>query len=406
MHARPAAFVLLTLLVTSCSSGFEDSGTEGAKSGSPDRESGSARPPSGTALRQGIGLFRSGDMEGAEPHLLAALEEAPGEHRILEMIGAVYARTNRLRAAELRYLEALAIDPRSPSARLGLADVKSATGDLEGALREVEEARLHNPGHPVAAIKAALLLSRTGDGAAAEKAARRALDLDPDSPEAHYVLGLALEETGDLAAASGALIAALDRSPAHVAALSHLATVKARLGEDEAAADLRRRHREVLERRHVENRVGGRRLAAMDAFNREDYRTALEELQAIAREDPGDPEVHLYLGSTWLALGDYAESRRALQESLRLSPQSERAYMELGRLEGMENHLDAAAAALRRSIAINPEFAQPHYYLALLHRARGEGDLFRTEMKEFEQLRSKSGGSPMELIPRTDGFGP
>ena len=345
-------------------------------------------------------------MEGAEPHLLAALEEAPGDPRILEMLGAVYARTSRLREAEARYLEALAIAPGSPSARLGLADVKSTAGDLEGALREVEEARRLHPDHPVAAIKAALLLSRTGDGAAAEREARRALELAPDSPEAHYVLGLALEEMAEFAAASTALTAALERAPEHLGALSHLATVKARLGEGEAAADLRRRHRDLLERRHVEERVGGRRLAAMDAFNREDYRTALAELQAIAREDPRDPEVHLYLGSTWLALGNHDESRRALQESLRLSPRNERAYMELGRLEAMENHLDKAVAALRRSIGINPEFAEPHYFLALVHRARGEGDLFRAEMENYEQIRSRSGGSAMELVPGPGGLKP
>ena len=403
---RAAAFVLLALLIPSCSTGFEDAGTEGTRSGSPDRGAGAAPAPSGTALRQGIELFRRGDMEEAEPYLLSALEEAPRDHRILEMLGAVCSRTDRLRESAARYLEALEIAPGSAPARLGLADVKSATGDLEGALREVREVRRRHPDHPGAAIKAALLLSRTGDGAAAGAAARRALDLTPDAPEAHYVLGLALLAMGDLPAASRAFGAALERAPSHLGALRHLATIKTRLGEREAAAELRRRHRVVLEGRHVEQRVGGRRLAAMDAFNREDYRTALEELQAIAREDPGDPEVHLYLGSTWLALGDYAESRRALQESLSLSPNNERAYMELGRLDALENRLDEAVASLRRAIAINPEFAEPHYFLALVHRGRGEEDLFRAEMDKYQRLRSKSGGSVIELVPGPDGIEP
>lgn len=404
--AGPAAFLLLALLIPSCSTGIEEVGTEGMGSGSRDQDAGAARSPPGTALQQGVNLFRHGDMEGAEPYLLSALEAAPRDHRILEMLGAVCARTDRLREAKARYLEALEFAAGSAAARLGLAEVKSATGDLEGALREVREVRRRHPDHPGAAIKAALLLARTGDGAAAETAARRALDLTPDAPEAHYVLGLALEAMRDLPAASAAHSAALERAPSHPGALSHLATIKTRLGEREAATELRRRHHEVLERRHVEERVGGRRLAAMDAFNREDYRTALEELQMIAREDPRDAEVHLYLGSTWLALGDYVESRRALQESLRLLPNSERAYMELGRLEALENRPDEAVASLRRAIAINPDFAEPHYFLALVHRGRGQGDQFKAEMDKYQQLRSQSGGSVMEVIPEPDGIKP
>jgi Flp pilus assembly protein TadD len=182
-----------------------------------------------------------------------------------------------------------------------------------------------------------------------------------------------------------------------------LVTLAARRGDGAAAERWRGAHREALRRQRVEEGVRGRRLLAIEAFNREDYAAALRELQAIAREDPDDPQVHLHLGSTHLALGRLDEARAALERSLRLEPRSERALTEIGRLHAVEGRLDEAVGALRQAIAINPEFPEPHYYLAGIHRARGEAERFRDEMRRFEELRARSPGSAMEIVTDEPG---
>jgi Flp pilus assembly protein TadD len=144
----------------------------------------------------------------------------------------------------------------------------------------------------------------------------------------------------------------------------------------------------------------------VEAFNRGDYRAALDAFLAIAREDPRDPQVHLHLGSTHLALGEHARARQALERCLELQPRNERALAELGRLHALGNRLDEAVRVLQEAISANPEFAEPHYYLAGVHMARGEADLFRMEMRRYEELRARSQGSAMEMVPGAGGVRP
>jgi Flp pilus assembly protein TadD len=363
----------------------------------------SVTPPASAAA--GFDLLRRGDLAGAEPHLAAALERSPRDRRLLEALGSVYARTDRPRQAEAVFRRALAAEPAAPGARLGLAAVLIDTGRFEEALREIAEVRRIDPDNPAALVKEGLLLARGGRPEEAAGAARRALARRPDDAEAHYVLGLALQQGGDAAGAEEAMRAVHRLAPAHLGALSHLAILAARRGDAAAAAGWRRLHRDTLGRQRVEERVRTHRLKAVEAFNREDYATALEALGAIVREDPSDPQVHLHLGSTYLALGRLAEARAALDRSLVLDPRGDRALTELGRLHAMQGNLDDAIAALDRAIALNPEFAEPHYYLAGIHRAQGDADRFRQEMRRFEELRARSAGSPMEIVTGEPGEG-
>jgi tetratricopeptide (TPR) repeat protein len=226
----------------------------------------------------------------------------------------------------------------------------------------------------------------------------------PDQAEAHYVLGLALEDRGDLAGAAAALERAAAIQAGHLGALARLQTVLARLGRTREAERARAAHREALARSRVDERVRGNRVRGVEAFNRQDYAAALAEFEFIAGEDPKDPQAYLYMGSALMALGRMDEARTALQKSLAIEARNERAYMELGRLEALANRLDAAVAALRRAIAINPDFPEPHYFLAAVLMAQNDAAGARSEMARFEELKARAPVSAMELSPAASGF--
>ncbi|MGH9796999.1 MAG: tetratricopeptide repeat protein, partial [Candidatus Polarisedimenticolia bacterium] len=333
-----------------------------------------------------------------EPHLQAALAAAPRDRRLLEALGTIGARTDRPALAESRFRAALEIDPRSIGARLGLAAVFTDTGRYDAALAEIAEVRRLAPDHPATLMQEARLLIRRGRSAEGEAAARRALQGQAGSAEAHYLIGLALEQRGALREASEAMERARAIAPDHLGALSHLATLAARLGLPREAERFRLAHRAALAKLRVEERVRGPRLQAVEAFNKEDYATALRELLTIAREDPSDPQVHLHLGSTYLALGRHDEALRSLQESLRLDPHGDRALTELGRWYAVGGRLPEARQALERAIAANPEFPEPHYLLAGVLRAQGDLEGFGREMRRFEELRARSPDSAMEIV--------
>ncbi|MFQ5877174.1 MAG: tetratricopeptide repeat protein [Acidobacteriota bacterium] len=389
----------LALALLACGAPGED-GPRGGRSGGrgPGGSLSQGRPPA-PSVEIGLSLFREGDYEAAEPRLLEALRGSPRDARILEALGSIYARTDRLRRAEESFREALEIRPDSVDARLGLAGVWIDSGRYEDALEVVEAVLRRHPDNVDAGVRRALLLLRRGRPAEAESAARQVLARRPEHAEARYVLGLSLLRQGRLEGASIELRGVLERSPHHLGALGNLISVEMRLGRPGEAESFRRRHRQALRRVRVEERVRGRRLAAVAAFNREDYPTALRELRAIAREDPGDAQVHLYLGSTHIALGDYRAAREALERSLSLEARSERALMELGRLDALEGRLDEAVDALLRAIEVNPQFAEPHYFLAGVYMARGQPELYERQMRIYRDLRSRSPGSAMELAP-------
>ena len=369
---------------------------------------GSGAQPSGEApglppAEAGLLLLRQGDLKGAEPLLVSALEASPRDGRILEALGRIYEKTNRFRKAEESLRAAVAADPSSLGGHLGLAAVCIDTGRYDEALAELAAARRIDPGNAGALVKEALLEARRGRTGAAEAGARRAIGARPDDPEAHYVLGLALLGRSAIDEAEREMRRVRDLAPDHLGALSHLVTIESAKGRTQEAEAFRREHEAALARRRIEDRVRGHRLKGVEAFNRGDYKTALEEFQTIAREDPHDAQASLHLGSTYIGLGRLEEAREALGRCLALEPRNERALAELGRVYALTNHLDEAVLTLQKAIAYNPEFPEPHYYLAGVYMARGEAGKYASELDRYRDLRSRSRGGASEIVP--DGGG-
>ncbi len=394
---RAPAWLAAAIFLWSCGSAGEPA-APGAGTAGP---SGAALPAA--SLETGLQLYRRGDLKGAEPHLTGALKRSPRDRRILEALGSIYARTDRWKQAEESFRAALAVEPASTGARLGLAAVCIDTGRYDEARVLLAEVQRRDPANPAARLKGALLDVRLGRTAEAEAGAREAIARQPASAEAHYILGLALERRAAIAEAAAEMRRAREISPDHPGALSHLVTLLTRLGQTAEAARWRAAQQEALSRLHVEERVRDHRIKAVEAFNREDYKAALGEFQAIAREDPDDPQVHLHLGSTFLALGNPDEAKRALDRCLAIDPRNDRALAEMGRLHALANRLDEAIESLEKAVAVNPEFAEPHYYLAGIYMARGEPERYREEMRIFNDLRARSKGSALEVEP---GGGP
>ena len=350
------------------------------------------------SLERGLEALHRGDLVAAEGHLEAALQRSPDDPFVLEGLGAVYAKTDRPARAETAFRHALRGRPDAIGSLLGLAAVLMETGRLDEAATIVDAVSRGAPGNRAALVKRALIDVRRGRAEAAEETARRVLAEEPHHAEASYVLGLALEQRGLRKPAVAAMRQAHAGAPGHLGALSHLVSLSAALGDAAGALRWRAAYDEVLDRRRVEERMRKHRLEGIGAFNRGDYRTALEAFRAIAVEAPRDPQVHLHIGSAHLALGEYDAAQRELETSLALDPHNDRALAELGRLHALANRLDQAEESLRRAIAVNPEFPEPHYYLAGVLRARGDSVGFGEEIRRFEELRARSRGSTMEIV--------
>ncbi len=91
---------------------------------------------------------------------------------------------------------AVAVDPRSVSARFNLGVVLKDGGDLEGARREWQAALDVDPDDARPLVQMGTLSAVRGDLAGAERYYRRAIRSDPATPLAHYNLARICERTG------------------------------------------------------------------------------------------------------------------------------------------------------------------------------------------------------------------
>jgi len=196
-------------------------------------------------------------------------------------------------------------------------------------------------------VQYALALMEWGEAAGAVELLHNAVEVDPQSPVPLIFLGLALSDWGRHEEATRALGRACERAPANLLARSCLSLVQMRSGEIASAA------RELLDRGIADNlMLRARLIAAVETHlsgrgtpgplddllppradeseectvaeghsGRQSFRRAVKALhkgkyktaRALLRTAAGDrkcdgDQVRLYLGGTYLGLGEYGEA--------------------------------------------------------------------------------------------------
>jgi tetratricopeptide (TPR) repeat protein len=103
-----------------------------------------------------------------------------------------------------------------------------------------------------------------------------------------------------------------------------------------------------------------RGLAALQANRMDD---ALAELTEAEREHPEDARVRNFRGIVLVRLGKSEEAASEYREAIRLDPQMEDAYRNLGFLKWNEHELESARLALDHAVELSPGDSFAHYYL-------------------------------------------
>jgi Flp pilus assembly protein TadD len=114
---------------------------------------------------------------------------------------------------------------------------------------------------------------------------------------------------------------------------------------------------------------------------------ALEQLQAAARERPGDANVHLQLGTAWLAFGDVGHAQEAFERALELNPQFAEPHHRLGVMAIQAGQFGRAIEQLRRCVQLAPEDPLPHNTLGIALAKRGDWQAARREFLQALSLK-------------------
>ena len=190
-------------------------------------------------------------------------------------------------------------------------------------------------------------------------ALRNAQALAPDNPRWSYYLAINYRYEGALEESVAALDRVVALVPNDLAALTHRADIRLELGlTDAAEAD----YRLILERDPASSaaRLG---LGRID-FSRRDYKSALERFERALRGQPPGSAVHHHLGLTLRRLGRREEAARQLELNDHLSVVfPDPLFTELQRLNvSREAHIKRGSAAMRQG---NPRVALTAFLDAL-----------------------------------------
>lgn len=248
--------------------------------------------------------------------------------------------------------------PTRSLAALVARDPARAVGVLREILvREPDDARAYR-----LLGRALRSLGRDDEAALAEGEAIRASVHDPDL----VAIALALN-AGDLPEAEAGLRQRLRDQPLDVAAIRMMAELAGRIGRYKDA--------EALLRRAVELApafTAARANLATVLYKQNRFAEAVAELDGVLAAD-GASAGDLNLRAAALGrIGDYAQARRIYDELLEVFPDHAKLWMSSGHILKTLGEQDAAVAAYRRAIALEPGLGEVWWSLANLKTWRFE----------------------------------
>ena len=345
-------------------------------------------------LLEGLILQQQGQYAAAEDSLQLALKRMPPSEPILHRVKALVALTQvRLSLGDINAAAGSAttvakLEPQSPVAALLDARIKIARKNLQGGVAELENI----------------------------------LNEAPDYAEARLLLGAALLQRGDLQQAQQQLHDLLDRAPDNVAARKLLAAVQLKLGQPEGALS-------VLNPALATDTLDPQLLSLYGAAASQtgDKQALIEALQRSEAQHPDDQTVLLNLTAAYLGAGQSAQALAVIEKTPDSGdPQRNRlliaallaaqgpgaAGAEVDRLRAAhprdpavldlaasyyvtEGRLEDARAALRASLAVDPNNVNAVVGLARLEAAAGDTSAAQSRLQAA--LKAHPRAMPLRL---------
>ena len=273
----------------------------------------------GAAEQLILGYVRDGNPQRALQAAQALRErqpDAPGVHLLL---GTLYQREGQTELAAQSFGRALALEPGSPAATRGLAEIAISGGHLDEARRLYETSLKQHP------VEVDLLVGL----------ARVAL-LRDDPLAAQGYLTQSVQGNPLLLKPRLYLAAYWLRQDNAARALSLLEEAKTLHGDDSGLLGLEAEAQLKLER----------------------YEAAAQTLRQLERLRPDDPQILVALAGAEAGLGDAARAQRTLERALQRDPNSVAALNGLARLAIVRKAVDEAKArieALKRIVGADSQ---------------------------------------------------
>ena len=285
---------------------------------------------------------------GNTDSLRALAEASPGRAAVhLELAGALML-ARRQAEAEAHYRKALALDPESAGACIGLGKIAASRGALAQAVRHLEHG----------------------------------LRLDPGNAEPHYLLGNIAVRREQLGRAVEHYEQALARDPRHQLAWYNLAGTHASRTDFRPAL-------ESLDRaaRALPGNAELRMRRAHILFVQARYDEALEQLRQVEAVEPYHDELHALRARVLRRTGRPDAARAALRKGVTGDSTNAALNAQLGILLLEQGEPSGAVRHLTRAIRENPDDAEAWYTLGQAYMSQGERRRGEVTLGFFQRLQ-------------------
>lgn len=298
-------------------------------------------------LKQAISLHRGGKIAAAEQMYRRVLREEPGNSDALHFLGLVAHQSGRHSEAADHIGKAIAIRPTSlywynlGHVHLALKDNAAAEAAF---CRTVELTSTHSE----ALFQLGLLRLASDDLDNAKDHFRRAIAAKPDFVEARINLALLLQRIGDSTGALAQLNAAKRVQPDEPKIHNALGIIHTNLGFSQDFEHFRRAL--ALKPDYTEARINLAK--ALHRVSR--HAEAVELLEEVSRQRPGDADVRMLLGAAYTEMNELDAAARHYDAAARAAPSSPKPLVALGHLYLRFGRFDEAFESYQRARSVEP----------------------------------------------------
>ncbi len=276
----------------------------------------------------------------------------------------------------------------------GQALEKYQSKRYQEALALAEEAVREDGGKAASVHLYGLILAALQRLEGAEDNLRKAAALAPDQPAFQYDLGYLLHQERKYVEAQPVLRRAVELDPENLMARFMLArTYVFAYHELEIPnfAELTLEQLNFIVKKNPRFPAVHHHLALV-YINGGEPGKALEELNTELRFYPENTQARLELGETLLRLNQYHKAAEEFLIASKQAPQMPAIQYGLAKAYKADGQTVKALSAARRSVELDPRFADGHYLLGQLYRDTDQTELARQEFDLFRQM--KTGAAP------------
>jgi tetratricopeptide (TPR) repeat protein len=302
------------------------------------------------------------DTERAIKEYQVALQHDPSSDFLKARLAVLYFATGDVISA-IRFADQVAEAPGQDAQLLGqIGGMYAAAGKPDKALALFERAIEKEPQKSDHYFAKGLLLANQKRFAEAEEAIKLGIKAAPESAVGHYYLGRIGVESKDLDKAVSNFERALTLNPAFEPAYVALGSVhEANQQRDKAIAVYRR----YLQGVNPKNREVRHHLVRLQ-IGAKNYQEALQELEGMLAEDPGDLDAQLRIGLIYGEQKNYPKAIERLNNILAARPAELKVRDYLGYLYEESKNFPKAVEAYSMNVKLEPTYFEGHLHLGVL----------------------------------------